>query len=401
MLWLTAPTGTHNFQQRYMCARLMARSRLMASGFFGVTGITMTRSSAIRIASLLLIALSFALTGAACEEPVVSDMGSPATVGGVEFELVEYDVEYLELTEGDEIFEYPDPVLTITVKLTNNGQKPLTYSPTHSAQQMSETSTPLLYPDPGGEEKLPPATKNPIPGVYLEEGRLEGQITKTQTIEPGATVEDIFIFEVPDADSADLIFSIPPSMHRANVPVLFRIPYTYKKPKGPTVYGVGDAVESGPVTFKVDSAEAEWVKTKDSAEGEGFSSEPLYKVNYEIKNTGKEPVEYEPTHRDVKGTRGATLFSSEGTYSRVRLPPTTTAVGQVQKDTELEAGDTVKDFALFEMPDEDAEQLTFEYPASQFGQNGLIRVRIPYEHSVPEKPKEIREDKDEDDEDDD
>jgi hypothetical protein len=365
----------------------------MTAGIFGVTDIMMTRSFAIRLASFLLIGLSFMLGGAACEEPVVSDMSSPATAGGVQFEVTKYDVEYLELSEGDEIFEYPDPVLTIDVKITNSGQKPLTYSPTHSAQQMSETSTPLLYPDPGGEAKLPPASKTPIPGVYLEEGKLDGQVTKTQTIEPGQTVTDIFLFEVPDGETANLIFSIPPSMHGANVPVLFRIPYEYKKPEGPTVYGVGDAVEMGAVNFKLNSAKAEWVKTKDTAQGEGYSSEPLFKVNYEIKNTGKEPVEYEPTHRDVKGTRGASLFSSEGTYSRVRLPPTTEAVGQVQKDKELTAGEKVEDFALFEMPDEGVEELTFEYPASQFGQNGLIRVRIPYEHSVPEKPEEIQKDK--------
>ncbi|MGM0558685.1 MAG: hypothetical protein ACQEVA_20030 [Myxococcota bacterium] len=326
-------------------------------------------------------------------------MSSPATVGGVQFEVTEYDVEYLELSEDDEIFEYPDPVLTIDVEITNSGEKSLTYSPTHSAQQMSETATPLLYPDPGGDAKLPPASKTPIPGVYLEEGKLEGQVTRTRTVEPGESVSDIFVFEVPDAESADLIFSIPPSMHRANVPLLFRIPYEYKEPKGPTVHGVGDAVEVGPVNFTLGSAKAEWVKTTDTAQGEGYSSDPLFKVNYEIKNTGNEPVDYEPAHRDVKGTRGASLYSKEGTYSRVRLPPTTQAVGQVQRDKELEAGDKVEDFALFEMPDKGAEELTFEYPARQFGQSGLIRVRIPYEHSVPEKPEEIQKDKKEEDDD--
>ena len=98
-------------------------------------------------------------------------------------------------------------------------------------------------------------------------------------------------------------------MHNANVPLLFRIPYEYKKPKGPTVYGVGDAVEMGSVSFTLGSAKAEWVKTKDTAQGEGFSSEPLFKVNYEIKNTGKEVVKYEPGHRNVKGTRGASLYA--------------------------------------------------------------------------------------------
>ena len=45
------------------------------------------------------------------------------------------------------------------------------------------------------------------------------------------------------------------------------------------------------------------------------------------------------------------------------------------------------------MPDKGVDELTFEYPASHFGRNGLIRVRIPYEHTVPEKPEEIQKDK--------
>lgn len=387
-----------------MCARIHVRSssaRLINAGSFGVTDIMMIRSFTPRIATLLVLGLSFALAGASCEKPVIADMNSPAAAGKVQFELNGYDVEYLELSEGDEIFEYPDPVLTITLQITNQGQKALTYSPTHSAQQMSETSTPLLYQDPGGEEKLPPETKNPISGVYLEEGQLEGQITRTRTIEPGESVSDIFVFEVPEAQQADLVFSVPPSMHRANVPVLFRIPYTYKEPEGPKKYEVGQALKADDATFTVKSAKNAYVKTKDTAQGEGFTSEPLFKITYTIENSGEEPFEYEPTHRDVKGTRGATLFSKEGTYSRVRLPPTTTAVDQIVKDKELAPGDKATDFALFEMPDESASTLTLEYPASQFGQRGLIRIEIPYEHKVPEKPEEITEKKKEDKEDDD
>lgn len=351
----------------------------------------MTRPNALRFSSLLVVMLSFALAGATCgEQPVVSPSNTPAKVGGVEFALTGYEVQYLALTQGQDFFEYREPVLTVGVKVTNVGQQALTYSPTHKAQQMSETSTPLLYADPGGEATLPPATKTPIPGVFLQKGRLDGQVTRTRTIEPGASIEDVFVFEVPDAKSADLILSLPPSMHRGNVPVLFRMAYQYEEPKGPKIYEVGAAASLGPVAVTVTSAEAQWVKTKDSVQGEGFSADPLYRVNYKVENRGEEAFEYEPSHRDVKGVRGAALSSAKGAYSRVRLQPTTSAVGQVVKDKELGPGDSVEDFSLFELPDKDAESVLFEFPASHVGQAGVIRVRIPYSHEVPEKPEEIR-----------
>ena len=120
----------------------------------------------MQCASLVVLSLSFVLMGVSCgEKPVVTDMGSSASTGGVTFELLSYDVRYLELTEDGETYEYPDPVLTIKVRLTNEGKKGVTYSPSHSAQQMTETSTPLLYPDPGGETEMPPSSKSPINGA--------------------------------------------------------------------------------------------------------------------------------------------------------------------------------------------------------------------------------------------
>ena len=66
-----------------------------------------------------------------CEKPVIAAADAPAVAGGVEFKLGSYELRYLELTAGDETFEYPSPVLIIPVTITNNGENELTYTPTH------------------------------------------------------------------------------------------------------------------------------------------------------------------------------------------------------------------------------------------------------------------------------
>ena len=352
--------------------------------------LVMTIPSGCRVSNVLVLAfLGLVLTGAACEQPVVSQMGQPATVGGVEFQVSGFQVRYLELVDDGKTFEYPEPVLTIPVQVTNKGKKPLTYSPTHRSQQMSEATTPLLYTDPGKEADVPPASKQTINGVFLEEGELPGQITQSTTVEPGKSVKDIFVFEVPDAKQAPLILSLPPTMHRGAVPVLFRIPYKSQKPEGPKVHTLGDAVAVDAATFTVEETEVAYIKTKDTVQGEGYSSEPLLKISYKIANNGEEPITYTPSHRDVAGTRGASLHTSEKAFKRVRFSSTTKAVDQINDDTDIEPGKSVTDYTLFERPSEDVQELTFEYPAKHFGGTGLVRVEIPYEYKDPDLPKEL------------
>ena len=71
-----------------------------------------------------IMLLVWACLGAAgCDELVVVDAGSAATAGGATFEVGAYEARYLELSEGDEIFEYPRPVLSIPITITNTGTK--------------------------------------------------------------------------------------------------------------------------------------------------------------------------------------------------------------------------------------------------------------------------------------
>jgi hypothetical protein len=332
----------------------------------------------------LLVLLAFVIAG--CKQPVVAEAGKPAVAGGIEFSVGDYEARFLELNENGETFEYPRPVLVLPVTMKNVGESNFVYNPTHSSQQMSEASTPLLYLDPGAEADLPPASKTPINGVFLEKGTLEGQITESTTIAAGSAVTDLFLFELPAKDVTSLIFSIPPSMHGDEVPVLFRLPYTPKQPKGPKVYDLGETIAFGDIKFKATRQAVEYVKTKDNAGLEGYSEDPLLKVAFEITNGGKEPITYEPGHREL-GQRGAALYGKSDTFKRVRFPATN-VVDQLDKDQKLPPGESVTDFVLFEKPDAD-QTVVLEFPASKFGQAGLARVSFDVNAKSPDKPEEL------------
>lgn len=350
----------------------------------------MTKPYGIRVFRvLLLLVCAVLVAGAACEKPVVGAMGEPVVAGGMQFNVTGYELRYLEFNEGDKTVSYTEPVLAIRVQITNESDKPLSYTPSHRTQQMTEAGTPLLYRDPGAEAELPPPAKDIIGGVYLERGELAEQVVALQNLQPGQSLQDVFLFEVPREKSAALILSVPPSMHHGAMPVLIRIPYAYKEPKGHTVYQAGEPIARGAASFLVKSAEVAYIETTHTIEGKGYSSEPLLKISYTISNPGDQPIRYSPEHY-VEGARGAAAYAGSTTLKRVKLPPNTRAVGQVQGVTTIEPGKSVSDFVLFERPDEAHDSLTFEFPASTFGDAGLIRVAVPYQHTEPPLPKEMQ-----------
>ena len=335
----------------------------------------------------LLVVAVLALAAIGCDKPTIAE-GSTAQVGGIEFALGDLQTRYLEVTDGTNTYEYPQPALVIPVTLKNLGPGDFSYSPSSSTQQMTEAQTPLLYADPGPEADLPPESKTLINGVYLEKGALEGQVRTGTTIAEGESLTDLFLFEVPDEANRDLILSIPPSMHRGKFPLLFRVKYAPEEALGPKVYPQGEPAKLDVAEFTVTGTEVAYVKTNDSAQGEGFSSDPLLKVNFEIKNTSEQPITYDPSHRDL-GTRGAALFGKGETYKRVKFAATTAVVSLKSDPVEIAPGDSVQDFVLFERPSKDADQLSFEYPANLFGGTGIARVSVDYEYAEPPVPKEL------------
>lgn len=345
--------------------------------------------SPLRRGAMWMLSAAAVVTLIGCEKPVVGQAGAGVISGGVEFKINDYDVRTLELTADGEPLTYPTPVLVIPVTITNKGQDDFTYLPTHASPQMSEASTPLLYKDPGAEAALPPATKATVPSVSLAKGVLDGQQTLAKVLKPGETLEDLLLFQVPPAElGGKLILSLPPSWSRAKVPALIRMDYTPKEASGPRAAKPGEAIAFDKVTFTVNSAQNVYVKVKDSAVGEGYSKEPLLRIDYTINNGGDAGISYEPNHR-TQGAAGARLSSDEGSHDRVQFGPTADAIGQVQGRQAIAAGAEIKDFVLFELPGDEVKAVVLEVPASLFGGAGVARVRLPYDATKPAMPAEM------------
>lgn len=343
-----------------------------------------------RHALFLASCLAPAALFTACESPVVVDAGQTATIGGVDLSVGTYEVRHVELHVGDDTVEYADPILIIPITITNKGEDAITYSPTHNAQTMTESSTPLLYPDPGAGADLPPATKVPIAGVTLAKGALEGQINASTSIAPGESLTDLLLFHLPAEGTDALILSLPPTLHRGKVPALIRIAYTPPEPTGPKIYKLGEALPFGDVTFTITGTEQSYIVTNDSSQGKGFSRDPLLKIAYTIENKSEAAITYRPGHRAVGAdAKGARLTQGSEGVSRVQFAASTTPDGQLQGEQTIAPAGTSSDFVLFESPAE-AGELSFEYPASLFGQKGLVRVAIPYEPATVPKPDAIK-----------
>ena len=336
------------------------------------------------------------LVVAACQEgPKVAKMGETVTVKKMAISVKDYEVRKLEIVDGKRTWEYDRPVLAFRVSFKNTGKDPFRYTPTHGSSQMTETTTPLLYSDPGKKKPLPPKSKTPINGVVLEKGAMAEQVTRSKKIAPGDELTDVFLFEVPGDEQADFIFSVPPSMHPGSMPALFRIPYKHEAPAGPEWYGKGSTASLDGVKYTVKKVETAYVETKDNTGAKGFSSAPVLKVVYEITNESGEKITYAPGHRAVSGRRAASLVASDEQVARVKFGSNTTVVGQKSESTPIEAGETLTDFTLFERPGQEAKVLQFKYPASRFGRGGLVRYNLPYSYEEPEKPEPLKKDEDE------
>ncbi len=326
------------------------------------------------------------------EKPQVFPADQPALYQGVEFELGTYTIRYLELTDDGQTYEYPDPVLVVPLTIRNRGESELAYNPTHRNQEMSEASTPLLMPGVAGDEiDWEAFSRRPIPGVVVERGTVEGQRQRSANLAPGEELTDLFLFELPDPDESILFFSIPPTMHRGDLPLFLRI--NYRQPseiEGPQVASVGDTLEFDGVSFQVTEVSQTYVRLTEG-DRDGFSSDPVVKVSFTVTNNSDEPVVYSPGHRELSGSRGALLHSLHSEFNRVRFGSSITVQDQVDRSA-IDPGESVEDFALFERPPAGANvgQTTFELGANHFQRSGRVRVAFAYEHEDVEQPEELR-----------
>lgn len=342
--------------------------------------------------ALVLACLFLSTATLGCEdEPQVFSGDESAVYGGMQFEVHDYQIHYLELMDDQgQTIEYPDPVLAVGITMTNVGEEAVEYDPTHDSRDLAESRTPLLYPGPDTAEiDWENFSPRHLGGVQLQEGVWEQQQQERTSLAPGDSLSDYYLFELPDEGEDELMLSVPPSMHHGELPVFIRFDYTEPEPQGPPVHSVGDRIEFDGVSFTVTSVSQEYIELEDSSEGEGFSNEPVLKIAYTIENDSDETITYDAAHRDVSGNEGAVVQSLHTSFTRIRFPANATPVGQGHR-IDIEPGESIESFTTFERPGDPADTATFVLPAKHFDQSGRVRVAFSYEPEDVDEPEELQ-----------
>lgn len=332
-----------------------------------------------------------ATLGLSCSQPPVGSSGEAVEAGGIQFSVPGYELKRLEIAQDKGVLQYGREVLAIKLKVKNRGENAFMYTPTHNTQRMTESSTPLLYPVPESDTPLPVSSKNPIPGVYLQQGQFPGQVKQGQSLEPGDSLKDIYLFEVPDVDQSPLVFSIPPSLHRGKKPVFFRLSYEYEKPPAPQTYEKGEAADKNGVKFKVTDISVDYIEVNDVSRGKGYSQDPLVKISYRIENETDSKIPYRPPHGSLANSAAPKLSFDNEMIPRVLLPVTTNPKGQKESQVAVESGGAIEDYSLFGVPENRPQSVIFTYPASRFDRSGLIRTELSFPDEDPKKPEKLKE----------
>lgn len=338
---------------------------------------------------LWALVAALALVTVGCKEIPEGQAGTELRHGNLAVTVDGYELRYLDLqSETGAVVTTQDPVLVISLTVTNHGPAAIRYDTRDSTTHAQQALTPVLFVESGEDEDLTAA--NQIPMVGLGQYRyLDDPVSGPISIGSEETIRDLLLFEEPGEDAEALLLSLPPSMFGPDVelPAVIRIPYAAPEPQRPPVHDVGEVVSTDGYTFRVDRYEVAFLPNSDRS---GFTERPVLAIHYTITNTGEEPLIYSPPHRRTTSDTAPSLSDGSRHFERVSLPPGQYLQDQLREVQSLAPGEELRDFSVFERPPQDA-QLQYHFPAHNIGRNGLIRVRISYSYSDPPLPEELQE----------
>jgi hypothetical protein len=328
---------------------------------------------------------------AACVEPPVVSMGSPVQIGEVSANVLDVTASYLLLEGPRGAVTTEAPVLQVRLAVTNGTAEALRYDMGWTTTQATQAQTALLFRDPGEQIALSPATNVPI--VQLGSNTfLDDPVTSMTMIPAGSTLEDILLFQLPDAGTSSLLLSLPPQLFGAEnkLPGYIRIPWT-----APAEYSVeppvplGEAFVGDGYTFTITAAEQSY-QALTRAGKDGFSSSPLLRLNFEITNTGTTTIEYIPL-RANRGIDAPTLLDEHGSpVEAAAFEDGITVPNFIHERRQIGAGETFRSFLLFRRPTSTSGALTFVMPGKRVGSTGLIRISVPYQQREIPIPEALR-----------
>jgi hypothetical protein len=128
--------------------------------------------------------------------------------------------------------------------------------------------------------------------------------------------------------------------------------------------------------------------TNSTTGRDGFSDQPLLRVNFEVNNTGERELVYSPP--GVSHTEFApSLMTGEVQVPQATFSPTVAVDGAQTSRASIAGGGSYTGFLLFEAPAPDVTSLQLSLPAKRFDSTGVIRIDLSYTHREVPAPAEL------------
>lgn len=338
--------------------------------------------------TLLIFSAFLLLIGGCKKPPVVQGVGVAVTQNGVSVTVVETKLirPEFEGLRGAVVSE--NPVLQVTVQLTNNSESPVTYDLGWNQTVSTQAQSVLVFAGSDYETDVSEATQ--IPAVDLSDvSYLDDPISASTTVAPGGSLTDMILFAAPPEGTQSLLISIPPGLfHDPKLPAYITVPWQPNDVVPLHTVGVGEVYEGGGFSLRVTGVTTEWVQLQDAANEIGISNAPLMKIAFELTNTGGEAATYRPT-RERGAVAFPTLLQPDGSsVPRATFNAAVKVVGQKDTRQQVPPGETVEDFILFQRPPQGVGSLRFIFPGKRIGGSGQGRVELNYQYANPQKPAE-------------
>lgn len=335
--------------------------------------------------------VSATLLTSACAKPPESTLGAPVVQGGVSAVVSSVEAAYIDLEGNEGAAQTSTPVLLVRLALTNNSPGALRYDINWSTATTTQAQSPLLYVDQGPE--VPLGVANNIPLMRLGTMTWPGDpVSEAQSVEPGQTLEDVLIFQMPSTGTTGLVLSLPPSIFGPDVktPAYVRIPWSDAEVTPPVAVGLGEPFVGPDFTFTLNNTEQAYLPLQSpTAPRGGFTSSPVLKLNFTVTNTGSEPLVYLPPEAN-RSLHAPALSDTDGaTINRVQLPTGSSADGHIVERTTIAPGASLQAAFLFEQPPASIQRLNLQLPGKRFGSTGLIRVAFDYAMQPVPVPAEL------------
>ncbi len=323
-----------------------------------------------------------------CTQAPVATSGQPVTVGTTSVTVTTGELRYLVLEGPSGAARTSEPHYVIELSVTNGGATPLAYDLGWGTSAPTQADAPLLFTAPAEGAEWTSGTH--VPATMLSTLRyLEDPVTSTESVDAGATIRDLLIFDQPPA--GPLVLSLPPRMFGASneLPVYVQLPAPDATAEVPAPTEMGTTVSMPGVDFTVTGIDTAFARLRQQDGREGYSLEPLVHVRFRLANTGETTREFIPLEAN-RSLDAPTLVTADGaSIGRAEFPALVTAVERPTSRQQVGAGESHEGVLLFQRPAEGVTSLQLRMPGQRLGTTGFVEVALPYAWQNPPRPADL------------